>query len=191
MLARIGVAILTCWLHAQATAACGDVSKQLFGIEIGGQRDKFDPPPGLTRYQSLPSPDLQASGIDLLRGKSQGISFHVQVFWHQGRVTSIAANSLPQSEESLEEAVNIIEKIAGLQFTQNQRDLNFYLNCSDGLLVLVNKGRGGFSSKNSKGIPVLGLLLEDPKLKNEMMIAMYCKDERQHCAYRVQRKRAD
>lgn len=153
--------------HAGPAAAdCGDMAKQLLGVELGGSRAYLrQPPTGLS-----PSPmkhDWKVAGIDMLTGTSHKIEFRqISVYWHKDRAVSVAATAQGATPAALDEALQTISRLASLQFTHDARSDSFRLPCKDQLFVQASKTkivRGG----GNPDIPVLTLLIDHP-LKREM-----------------------
>ena len=156
-----------CFGYAVSAAAdCGDMTKRLFGVELGGSRDYVrQPPSGLSL--SPMKQDWQFAGIDTLSGTSHKIEFaQISVYWHKDRPVSVLARAQGATSAALDEALQTISRLASLQFTHDPRSDLFRLPCKDQLFVQVNKTkivRGG----SNPDIPVLILSIDHP-LKGAM-----------------------
>jgi hypothetical protein len=184
---RAVLSTVLCLAASSALAACGDVPKGLFGIEIGGARDYTV---NLRAGLSLSPMKAESTnaGVDFISGETNGIAFSsIQVFWHEDRVASITASALRPSQVSFDDDFATIRNLSGTDFTYNAYEDNFRLNCADGLTVVARKGKA-FPAGKPEGLPVLVLLLEDARRKRRMQVEMFCKDKRQHCPYEVKQR---
>jgi hypothetical protein len=170
---------------APALADCGDLTKTLFGVEVRGQRNYLgNLPPGLVHFDFTRG--SLTEGVDVVFGESQGMKFaDIKIFWHEQRVVSVIAIAPRPATSAFQDDLAAISRIVGADFVYNDREDNYRWRCSDGLYVMARDSK---VVRSAGDVPLSVLLVEDPKLKREMMIDVYCKDSTQHCPYRVQQK---
>jgi TPR repeat protein len=147
-------------------ADCGDLTKQFFGIEIGGPRRYLRTlPDGFSLHESRM--DFGRGGQDSLEGQSQGISFQqVHVWWYEERVVAVRGRAAGKTAQDVEDALNRMKRAASKEFSPRTVPPEQYLNCSDGLAAQLVRAWTGDEKQ-----PTARFLLfdvEDRKKHGEM-----------------------
>lgn len=149
-----------------ALADCADLTKRLFGFEIGGPRSYVDRlPTGLSLFPERR--EMLTAGVDAISGKSQQMDFRsVQIFWHGNRVVRVMAIIQGSSGADIDAAHGRVMQLAGVGFYPKSIPPNQFLHCSDGLIARVVRSQQVRSKDDV--VPLLILSVENPKLMAAM-----------------------
>ena len=158
-----------------AFADCGDITKGLFGIEIGGPRTYLNSLPAGLSLSPIKQESL-TSGVDSISGKRQPIDLmQAQIIWHENRVIWVMAIIRGVSEAEIEDIRSTIIRMSGTDILPKTVPPNQFLRCGDGLQVHIVKSQV-FSSRDSP-TPLLVLDARHSKLKSEMESSIRPRDQ--------------
>ena len=147
-------------------ADCGNITKQLFGVDVGGPRLYRERlPQGLSLFPQRV--ETLNSGIDGIVGKSRMVDIkQAQVYWHQERVTMVMAHVQFATPEERDAALNSYAALSGKEPVRNERTGSIGFKCGDGLTVTLGKSQQVWSKE--KTVPMVMVLVEHPQLKADM-----------------------
>ena len=162
---------------SEAAAACRDLTKRLFNVEVGAARSYLsDLPAGLKLSAQHNAGD---GGMDLINGTTH--SFKVKgasVYWQNGRVYWVIAHIWPKDDADVERALALLLSLANTGFDTNPRLVprGEYLRCSDGLTTRISRRQTPYGTQG-KVVPILTLTVEDSKMK----LRLQCQKDPERC----------
>ena len=164
--------IIAAILPCNAFADCGDITRRLFGFEVGGPRTYLSTlAPGISLQGKQ---EWLAGGVDRFSGRSQhvnNLSFQGQIHWHENRVAIVLATIQGGSTADIDSARGLLIAMSGTQVRPNAATFPIEaLQCSDGLRAQLTRSQIVGSADSAT--PVLLLAVEDPRLKSEMQSAL-------------------
>lgn len=176
-MARLWFLIVAALVPSLAFADCGEITRRLFGIEIGGPRTYLtNLPAGISLY-----PDKRewlTAGIDAVTGKSHELnqlSLQAQIHWHENRVVAVLATIRGASDSDIASARDIVITMSGTEFRPNTVPPNQFLHCGDGLRTQLVTSQIVRSKESVT--PLLIVSVEHSKLKDEMQNSLRSRDE--------------
>ncbi len=168
-MARYVFIFLLACLPLKALADCGNLSRQLLNVTVGGTRDYLTSlPQGLQVTSQHGSDD---GGSDQIQGKSSGLTIRgAMVYRHEHRVYLVQTIISGADEEDIERILKKVLAIAGTDFDPNPKLVpsGQYLRCTDGLSARVVRTQQVLT----RTIPLLVVHLEHPRLSLRARCAM-------------------
>jgi hypothetical protein len=166
-----------CWslstaalLPAFGYADCGDITKKLLGVEIGGPRTYVKGlPTGISLKNQLKQ-EWPTGGVDTASGKSselRQLEMQAKIHWHENRVALVLV-FIQGPGTDVAAARERVLAISGVKEFYPPPSEEF-LRCGDGLMARVNKI--GETGGPNGPVPLLVLLIEHPQLKKAMLAA--------------------
>jgi len=126
---------------SNALADCGDLTKRLFNVEVGGAR---------TYLTNLPSGiaitfqhGVADNGVDMMGGKVNALDFQGSAYWHNDRVFMYLATIRGTSDADIENAVTTLLSVANMDFDSNIKLIQKGgdLRCNDGLSAKIERSQ--------------------------------------------------
>src|SRR5688572_25451718 len=154
---------------ALGSADCGNITRQLLGVETGGPRTYLTTnlPVGISLYSE--KLEWLTGGADALTSKSselRQLNLTAEIYWHENRVAWVTIIVQGGAGSDIASARQNVIAISGItEFLPPPA--NEYLRCGDGLMAKV--GISQRSGPNNSVIPLLVVLIEHPKLKKELI----------------------
>ncbi len=158
-----------------ALADCGNLTRQLLNVTLGGTRDYLTNLPDGLRVTSQHGSD--ESGVDQIQGKSSGLTIRgSMIYRHQNRIYLVQTIISGADAIEIEEALKKVLSIAGTGFDPNPRLVppGEQLHCNDGLHARIVRTQQILS----RTIPLLVVHVEHPKLR----LRADCTTRPQQCA---------
>jgi hypothetical protein len=149
-------------------ADCGNITKQLLGVEIGGPRNYMTVLPSGILLKNEVKQEWKTSGIDTAVGKSselRQLDMQAKIHWHEDRVALVLV-FIQGAASDVSAAREKVLALSGIREFYPQPSDEF-LRCGDGLMARVNKISQAGGPQGP--VPLLVLLIEHPKLKKEML----------------------
>jgi len=160
--ALITVAVLTLWSNAWAD--CGDLTRRLLNVDVGGVRNYLgNLPSGLKMsFQH----NFGDNGMDMMAGAGMGLEVgSASAYWHNDRVYMVLARIHGKDDGDIEKALSTLLSVANTDFDPSPRFIpkGEYLRCSDGLTARISRSQ--IVGAQSKRTPILIMSVEHSKMK--------------------------
>jgi hypothetical protein len=161
---RLAFAAFLVSLSANALADCGDLTKRLLNIDVGGHRGYLGRLPNGLKLSF--QHDFGDNGMDLMGGAVLGLNINgASVYWHNDRVYMVQALIHGKDDKDIQSALSTLLSIANTDFNPDPRLVpkGEYLRCTDGLTARILRSQIVRSQSNQ--VPILVMTVEHPKMK--------------------------
>lgn len=162
-------AVLASLAASLAYGDCGDVTKGLLGIEIGGPRAYLTSlPEGLELFPY--KQEWLTGGVDTISGKTAQFDIlQAKVSWHENRVALVLVTIQGTTTAEIDSAQAAILKRAGVDFLPDTIPAKTYLRCGDGLRAQLTRSQ--IVRSRESVIPLLIAIVENSALKSALLQA--------------------
>ena len=158
------VAALALALSSNALADCGDLTKRLLNVDVGGHRNYLGNLPSGMKMSF--QHNFGDNGMDMMTGAGMSLDVSsASVYWHNDRVYMVLARIHGKDDGDIERALSTVLSVANTDFDPNPRLVpkGQYLRCGDGLTAKVFRSQ--IIGAQSKRTPILIISVENSKLK--------------------------
>jgi len=158
------LAVVVLSLSSNALAGCGDLSKRLLNVEIGGARNYLGNLPNGMKMSF--QHNFGDNGMDMMTGEGMGLAISsASAYWHNDRVYMVLARIHGKDDGDIEKALSKLLSIANTDFDPNPRFVpkGEYLHCSDGLTARISRSQ--IVGAQSKRTSILTVSVEHSKMK--------------------------
>lgn len=152
---------------SKAQADCGDITRQIFNVEVGGLRTYLDNlPKGISMVGEQAFGD--GTGVDVMTGKAVGLTLRTSsAIWRNDRVFMFSVQLQGTSEDDIENAERTFLSIANTGFSTNPKSPEIkYLRCNDGLKALITRAHTTAIPGRIASMPVLVLSVNETLLRS-------------------------
>ncbi|HEY5900762.1 MAG TPA: hypothetical protein VIV54_24570 [Burkholderiales bacterium] len=161
-------------MSTSVLADCGDITKRLLNIEVGGSRSYLGNLPSSVKMSF--QHNFGDNGMDMMYGAVMALDVNsAAAYWYNDRVYMVLATIYGKDAGDIERALRTVLSIADTDFDPNPRLVpqGEYLRCKDGLTAKVVKGQ----IFQSRTIPILVVGIEHSKMK----LRFECAQKPQQC----------
>lgn len=161
-------------LSQGASADCGDLTKQLFNVEVGGTRTYVGNLPQGMRLSS--EHNFGDSGVDMIYGKVFEREVNASVYWHEGRVYWFLAELRGTDDGDIDKTIQTLLTVAKTEFDPNPKLVpkGEYLRCKPELVARLFRSQV-FAPAGR--MPLLGMDVSNWKMK----LRLECKQQPDRC----------
>lgn len=170
----IATAAAALLVSSSVLADCGDITKRLLNIEVGGPRSYLGNLASGMRMSF--QHNFGDNGVDMMSGTVRALDVNsASADWYKDRVYMVLARIHGKDDADIERALRTVLSIAETDFDPNPRLVpqGEYLRCKDGLTARVVKGQ----VFQSRTIPILVVGIEHSKMK----LRFECAQKPQQC----------